>query len=113
MQVTNSSTNGDKVTLDLGSSGHAGTIHQGYSPVASTILWDTPPPTVGGAVSQRMAEATEEVPITMVPVYTYARANRDRPMECDRHHQPPDRGWADHRKVRARARQHGAGCLGW
>ena len=48
MQVTNSSTNGDKVTLDLGSTGHIGTIHQGYSSVASTILWDTPPPTVGG-----------------------------------------------------------------
>lgn len=57
-----------------------------------------------------LAVTVDVNPITMVPVYTYARANRDRPMECDRHHQPPDRGWADHRKVRARARQHGAGC---
>ena len=48
LKISNSSTEGDKVTLDLGSSGHVGTIYQGYSSVASTILWDTPPPTVGG-----------------------------------------------------------------
>ena len=37
------------MTLDLGSSGHHGTITQGYSSVAATIAWDAPaPPTVGG-----------------------------------------------------------------
>ena len=48
MRVTNSSTNGDKITLDLGDTGHTGTITQGYGSVASTIIWDTPPPTIGG-----------------------------------------------------------------